>query len=68
MFEDIHKIDSARFKPDAAKPNSDRDGKTNRRRRAGEKNPGSPVIQTDSADLPATEEENRQHPFLNIRV
>ena len=68
MLEDIHKIDSARFKPDAAKPNSDRDGKTNRRRRVSEKNPGSPAAETDSVDLTATEEENREHPFLNVRV
>jgi hypothetical protein len=69
MFEDIHKIDSAVFKPDPTKAKSVRDGKPRKRREVGEKNvKSSSVVEADEIEFASTDEENKEHPFLDIRV
>jgi len=69
MFEDIHKIDSAVFKPDPTKAKSDRERRFARKRAASEKDPKPfPGIETDEMQPEGVDEENKEHPFLDIRV
>ena len=69
MFEDIHKIDSAVFKPDPTKAKSDRDGKSRKKREIREQKPKSiPGAEKDEMQPTVTGEENKEHPFLDIRV
>jgi len=69
MFEDIHKIDSAVFKPDPTKAKSDRDGKSRKKREVREQNLKSiPGAETGEMQPTLTDEENKEHPFLDIRV
>jgi hypothetical protein len=69
MFEDIHKIDSAVFKPDPAKAKSHREGKPGKRRAANEKNPKE-LLEPKAGEIPltGTDEDNKEHPFLDILV
>ncbi len=69
MFEDIHKIDSAVFKPDPTKAKSRREGKSGKKPTDGEKNQESlPGPETGEMQLGETDEDKKEHPFLDIRV
>jgi hypothetical protein len=69
MFEDIHKIDSAVFKPDPTKAKSDRDGKSQKKRGVREQNLKSiPGTETGEIQTTVTGKEKKEHPFLDIRV
>jgi hypothetical protein len=69
VLQDIHKIDSAVFKPDPTREKSNREGGSGKRRAASEKNSKSlPEAAADEMQRTDTDEDHKEHPFLDVRV
>ncbi len=68
MFEDIHKIDSTVFKPDPTKSKSDPGGRGKRKGGNNERTGQSSSPETPKMKPTSDNEENQEHPLLDIRV